>query len=84
MTLWKRFFNDLYRESSIAPTFTTFQLHPYVSSRLGRASALREMIEYMKSHEGVWFATGNEIAEWWVKQGFSAQQATPIRAAAGL
>ena len=42
------------------------------------------MIEYMKSHEGVWFATGNEIAEWWVKQGFSAHQATPIRAAAGL
>jgi peptidoglycan/xylan/chitin deacetylase (PgdA/CDA1 family) len=84
LTLWKRFFNELYRESSIAPTFTTFQLHPYVSSRLGRASALREMIEYMKSHEGVWFATGSEIAEWWVKQGFSAQQATPIRAAAGL
>ena len=84
LTLWKRFFNELYRESSIAPTFTTFQLHPYVSNRLGRSSALREMIEYTKSHEGVWFATGSEIAEWWVKQGFSAQQATPIRAAAGL
>jgi hypothetical protein len=29
------------------------------------------MIEYMKGHEGVWFATGIEIAEWWLKQNFS-------------
>jgi len=82
LTLWKRFFDELYRESSIAPTFTTFQLHPYVSSRAGRTSALKEMIEYMKDHEGVWFATGIEIAEWWLKQGFS-EQPTLLRAAAG-
>jgi peptidoglycan/xylan/chitin deacetylase (PgdA/CDA1 family) len=81
--LWKRFFDELYREGAIAPTFTTFQLHPYVSSRPGRASALREMIEYMKSHEGVWFATGIEVADWWLKQGFSNREAAPIRAAAG-
>jgi CDP-diglyceride synthetase len=53
-----RLFNHLYAESAIAPMFTTFQLHPYVSSRLGRTSALKEMIEYMKGHGGVWFATG--------------------------
>jgi len=29
------------------------------------------MIEYMKGHEGVWSATGIEIAEWWLKQNFS-------------
>jgi hypothetical protein len=34
-----------------------------VSSRLGRTSAFKEMIEYMKGHEGVWFASGIEIAE---------------------
>src|SRR5581483_6461109 len=44
LRLWKRFFNDLYAESAQAPMFTTFQLHPYVSSRLGRTSALKEMI----------------------------------------
>jgi peptidoglycan/xylan/chitin deacetylase (PgdA/CDA1 family) len=82
LLLWKRFFNDLYKESAIAPMFTTFQLHPYVSSRLGRTSALKEMIEYMKGHEGVWFATGIEIADWWLKQGFSAQP-VPLRMAAG-
>jgi peptidoglycan/xylan/chitin deacetylase (PgdA/CDA1 family) len=83
LVLWKRFFDELYRESAIAPTFTTFQLHPYVSSRPGRASALREMIEYMKSHDGVWFASGREVAEWWMQEGFSAEQQAPKRAVAG-
>jgi hypothetical protein len=40
------------------------------------------MIEYMKGHQGVWFATGIEIAEWWLTQGFSEQPAL-LRAAAG-
>jgi peptidoglycan/xylan/chitin deacetylase (PgdA/CDA1 family) len=84
LVLWKRFFDELYRESALSPTFTTFQLHPYVSSRLGRASALREIIEYMQSHQGVWFATGIEVAEWWLKQGFSSEQPDRLRVAAGL
>jgi peptidoglycan/xylan/chitin deacetylase (PgdA/CDA1 family) len=83
LALWKRFFNELYRESAVSPTFTTFQLHPYVSSRPGRASALREMIEYMKAQQGVWFVTGSELAEWWLKQGFSVEHPTLVRAAAG-
>lgn len=83
LKLWKRFFNELYRESAIAPTFTTFQLHPYVSSRAGRASALREMVEYMKAHDGVWFATGLEVAEWWIDQDFSTEKQVTLRAAAG-
>jgi peptidoglycan/xylan/chitin deacetylase (PgdA/CDA1 family) len=83
LKLWKRFFNELYRESAIAPTFTTFQLHPYVSSRPGRASALREMVEYMKGRDGVWFATGMEIAEWWLEQGFSTEKPVTLRSAAG-
>ena len=41
---------------------------------LSRTSALKEMIEYMKSPEGVWFATGIEIAKWWLKQNFSQKK----------
>jgi hypothetical protein len=26
----------------------------------------------MKSHKGVWFATGSEVAHWWLEKGFSA------------
>ena len=82
LLLWKRFFKDLFEESALSPMFTTFQLHPYVSSRIGRTSVLKEMIEYMKGHEGVWFATGIEIADWWLKQGYS-EKLEPRRIAAG-
>jgi hypothetical protein len=82
LVVWKSFFDDLYEESGITPGFCTFQFHPYISSRFGRAGALRQLIQYMKSREGVWFATGTEVAEWWLKQGFSSQP--QARAAAGL
>jgi hypothetical protein len=36
------------------------------------------MIEYMKGHEAVWFATGIEIAEWWLEQNFTEKPA-PLR-----
>ena len=71
LTAWKSLFDELYEESGSAPTYCPFTLHPYISSRPGRAKALAEMIQYMKEHRGVWFATGSEIAQWWLKQGFS-------------
>jgi len=56
---------------------------PYISSRPGRAGALREIIRYMKQCDGVWFATCSEVAEWWLKQVFPASIAPKARAAAG-
>jgi len=44
---------------------------------------LREIIRYMKQCDGVWFATGSEVAEWWPKQGFPASTAPKARVAAG-
>ena len=69
LVVWKGHFDDLYEESSLHPMFCPFQFHPYISSRPGRAKALREIIHYMKKHAGVWFATGSEIARWWLEQG---------------
>ncbi|MBI2991578.1 MAG: hypothetical protein HYY47_05510, partial [Deltaproteobacteria bacterium] len=46
------------------------------------AKTLKELIQYMKKHDGVWFATGSEVAEWWLKQGFSSEPARD-RATAG-
>lgn len=76
---WKPFFDELYEESKAAPTFCPFQFHPYISSRPGRAKALRGLIQYMKKQKGVWFATGSEVAEWWLKQGFSSGMARQNR-----
>ncbi len=64
LMLWKAFFNELYEESKYKPTFCPFQFHPYISSRPGRAQVLAELIQHMKNQEGVWFATGSEIARW--------------------
>ncbi len=83
LVVWKSFFDELNEESKASPGFCPFQFHPYISSRPGRARALSDLIQHMKSREGVWFATGSEIAEWWLKQGFSAESiAAPGRKAA--
>jgi hypothetical protein len=37
-------------------------MHPKISGRAFRAMVLDRMLDYMKQHEGVWFATCGEIA----------------------
>jgi peptidoglycan/xylan/chitin deacetylase (PgdA/CDA1 family) len=75
LTVWKSLFDELYEESGSAPAYCPFVMHPYISSRPGRARVLGDIIQYIKKHEGVWFATGSEVAEWWLKQGFSREVA---------
>ncbi|MDP6558701.1 MAG: polysaccharide deacetylase family protein [Candidatus Binatia bacterium] len=64
--VWKSFFDELFEESKSSPKFCLFQFHPYISGRAGRAKALSDLIQHMKGHEGVWFATGSEVAQWWL------------------
>lgn len=40
-------------------------LHPQVIGKPGRVQMLEKLIQYMKSFPDVWFATGEEIAQWW-------------------
>jgi len=63
LVIWKGMFDEFYEESKLGPAFCPFQFHPFISSRPGRARALKEIIQYMKKHEGVWFAKGSEVAE---------------------
>jgi peptidoglycan/xylan/chitin deacetylase (PgdA/CDA1 family) len=64
LVVWKGMFDDFHAESAAAATYCPFQIHPYISGRPGRAAALREIIGHMKASEGVWFATGSEVANW--------------------
>ncbi|MFK8052166.1 MAG: polysaccharide deacetylase [Woeseiaceae bacterium] len=41
-------------------------LHPHVSGRAYRTAALREFLTFAKSQDGVWFATREEIAKWYL------------------
>jgi len=43
--------------------YCMFMLHPQIIGRASRLDMLERTIEYMKSREGVWFATALEVAE---------------------
>ena len=81
LTIWKGMFDELHKESNIAPTYVPFQFHPYISGRPGRAHTMRTMIRHMKDAGGVWFATGSEVAEWCLEHVFNSDVAKTKRAA---
>ncbi len=60
---FKRSFDQLYAEGAKAPTCFTHVTHAYVSGKPWGAAAVAECLKYAKSHDGVWFATGREIAQ---------------------
>ena len=62
-------FDFLYEEGEAGvPKMLSIGLHCRIMGRPGRAAALRRVIEYMKSHKDVWFATRLEIAQHWAKE----------------
>ncbi len=62
-------FDMLYAEGQAgAPKMLSIGLHCRLIGRPGRAAALRRVLDYMKSHEGVWFATREEIADHWAAE----------------
>jgi peptidoglycan/xylan/chitin deacetylase (PgdA/CDA1 family) len=62
--MWSREFKALYEENGCF----TLTMHPWISGRAGRLDALKELIEYMRSFPGVWFATALEVARWAAEQ----------------
>ena len=74
-SIWKYAFDELYEESKDRPTYMPFQIHPAISGRPGRARALRDTLRYIKGHDGVWFATGTEVASWCLKEVFVQKSA---------
>lgn len=58
---WKHEFDGYYREGLCM----VFMLHPQIIGVPGRFCMLRELIRYMKERDGVWFAKGCDIADWW-------------------
>ncbi len=62
-------FDMLYAEGEAgAPKILSIGLHCRLIGRPGRAAALKRVIDYFKSHDGVWFATREQIADHWAKE----------------
>jgi len=64
--MFKEQFDWLYAESATSGRFMNIGLHPHVIGQPFRIRALRDFIRYAKQFEGVWFATREEIAEWYL------------------
>ena len=61
-------FDILYQESAVDPKMFIFQTHPEVMGRAHRSKYFEMILAHIKSHEGIWFATLSEVAEWWIKK----------------
>lgn len=61
-------FDMLYAEGVAgAPKMLSIGLHCRLAGRPGRALALKRALEHMAGHDGVWFATREEIADHWAR-----------------
>ena len=65
-TVIKRQFDQLYREGTESGTVMCIPLHPYLVGQPHRIDAFAEALQYIAGHEGVWLATGREIARHYV------------------
>lgn len=59
----KRQFDRLYAEGEHSGTVMCIPLHPYLVGQPYRMAAFEEALSYITGHEGVWLATGREIAQ---------------------
>jgi peptidoglycan/xylan/chitin deacetylase (PgdA/CDA1 family) len=58
LEIFKREFDGAYRENGLF----LLTMHPHIIGHRSRISLLEELIEYMRGHAGVWFATHAEVA----------------------
>lgn len=65
VTTCKAHFDQLYAEGERSGTVMCMPLHPYLIGQPNRIGALDEILEYVTGHDGVWLATGREIATWY-------------------
>jgi peptidoglycan/xylan/chitin deacetylase (PgdA/CDA1 family) len=65
--VFKEQFDWLYQESAKSGRFMNVGLHPHVVGQPFRIRALRDFVAYCKQFDDVWFATREEIAEWYLK-----------------
>lgn len=60
-------FTELYREGADSGRLMNIGLHPHVIGQPFRIRALRDFISYANSYPDVWWATRQEIAEWYLQ-----------------
>jgi peptidoglycan/xylan/chitin deacetylase (PgdA/CDA1 family) len=65
-------FDRLYAEGDESGTVMCLPLHPFLIGVPHRVDHLAGAIDYILGHEGVWHATGREIAAWYLDHYYDA------------
>jgi peptidoglycan/xylan/chitin deacetylase (PgdA/CDA1 family) len=68
-TAIRRQFDTLYAEGAHSGRVMAICLHPYLIGVPHRIGGLDSALAYIRSHDGVWFATGGEIVRHWLQSG---------------
>ncbi len=67
LEIFKEQFDELYREGEESGRLMNIGLHPHVAGHPYRIRALRDFLAYAKSFDGVWWATREQIATWYLE-----------------
>ena len=62
-------FDTLYAEGARSGRVMAICLHPYLIGVPHRIKGLDDALSYISAHDGVWFATGEEIVRAWLESG---------------
>ncbi len=68
-------FDTVYREGAAHVRVMCIALHPYMMGQPHRIKHLDAALAYILSHQGVWLATGEEIADWYLANALPALEA---------
>lgn len=61
-------FDVLREEGASSARILGLSLHPFISGQAFRVNYLRRALEHILRHEDVWWATSDEIADWYLEQ----------------
>jgi peptidoglycan/xylan/chitin deacetylase (PgdA/CDA1 family) len=64
--------DTLHAEATDQPRILCLAVHPYMIGRPHRAKYLDQALAYIARLDGVWFATGEEIADWYYATAYDA------------
>ena len=67
--MMRRQFDVLYREGEESGRVMSISLHPFIIGVAHRIWALESGLDYIAGHDGVWFATGEEIVDHYLASG---------------
>lgn len=68
LSTWIDEFDVLYRESRRSARLLSINWHVCMAGRPVVSKVLDRFFEHIKSHKGIWFARGGEVADFWLKE----------------